>query len=304
MPQVRQFVRSDRAQLSRLVNVHAAGASPGASIPVSTLLSDLERPLGEDVVGPWVVGRSTIVAIERDRLVAAAHLWRYADDHRPSDSYRGTAEIAWLLCWPEHLQAGRAVRDAALGQLRRWGASRWYADGQLPAPGVYGVSDAWPHVQQLYGEAGFDPTSGQVEIIYAGTLDGIPRPGAQPLPGVVVRREVGTLGTAFDAVLGGEVVGSYEVDDDLSRGGANLALAGWADECNHWVREDLRGRGIGTWLVAHAAEWLRLGGTTRLLAYGIEGQETDSLTPYYARYGLRPVNRTVRGWVRDPDRSG
>jgi GNAT superfamily N-acetyltransferase len=94
------------------------------------------------------------------------------------------------------------------------------------------------------------------------------------------------------------VVGSYEVDDDLTRGGSNLAFAGWADECNHWVRDDLRGRGIGTWLVAHAADWLRLGGTTRLMTYAIEGESTAAWTHYYARYGLTPINRTTRGWHR------
>ena len=70
---------------------------------------------------------------------------------------------------------------------------------------------------------------------------------------------LGPLGTAFIAVLGGEIVGSFEVDTDLTRGGTNLALRGWADECNHWVREDLRSRGIGTWLVSHGAAWMRLG---------------------------------------------
>ena len=65
-------------------------------------------------------------------------------------------------------------------------------------------------------------------------------------------------------MLDGEVVGTYEVDDDLTRGGANLAFAGWADECNHWVRADLRGRGIGTWL----------------MAYTVDGEHTEAWTRY------------------------
>jgi GNAT superfamily N-acetyltransferase len=150
-------------------------------------------------------------------------------------------------------------------------------------------------------EAGFDADDGQVEIVYAGTLDGFPDAvGEPPRPGLTVRRQVGPLGTAFDAVLDGERVGTYEVDQDLTRGGTKLAFAGWADECNHWVRQDLRGQGIGTWLVAHAAQWLRLGGTTRVMAYAIEGEDSDRCTAYYARYGLVPINRTVRGWFRRP----
>lgn len=78
--------------------------------------------------------------------------------------------------------------------------------------------------------------------MYAGTLDGISVPPNPPLPGLSLRRQLGSLGTAFNAILGGEIVGTLEVDDDLTRGGTNLAFAGWADECNHWVREDLRGR--------------------------------------------------------------
>jgi GNAT superfamily N-acetyltransferase len=175
----------------------------------------------------------------------------------------------------------------------------WYADGSLPAPGAYGVSDSWPHVQLLYEEAGFDPSRGQVEIIYAGTLDRFPGAGEPPLRGLTVRRQLGPLGTAFNAVLDSEVVGTYEVDAGLTRGGTNLAFAGWADECDHWVGEHLRGRGIGTWLVGHAADWLRLGGTTRLMTYAIENEQIDRSTRYYARYGLRPINRTVRGWRRD-----
>jgi hypothetical protein len=58
---------------------------------------------------------------------------------------------------------------------------------------------------------------------------------------------------------------------------------------------------VGTLLVAHAAKWLRLGGTTRFLAYVIENERIERCTHYYARYGLQPVNRTVRGWRRAAD---
>lgn len=301
MLEVRPFVRHDREQLRALASAHAAAATPGASIPTATLLNHLERPVGEHIIGPWVTDLATFVAVERDRVLAAAHLRRYASHERVSESYRNLGEIEWLLCWPDHLDAGRAVRDEALNQLRKWDLRIWGADGTLPAPGVYGVSDSWPHVQLLYEEAGFDASSGQVEIVYAGTLDDFPPAGDPPLPGLSIRRHVGPLATAFNAVLKGEVVGTCEVDQDLTEGGTNMAFVGWADECNHWVREDRRGQGIGTWVVAHAARWLRLGGTTRFMAYTIENEHTDRCTDYYARYGLHPVNRTVRGWLRQPN---
>jgi GNAT superfamily N-acetyltransferase len=301
MVEVRPFARKDRGQLSRLVNAHVAAATPGGSVPVAMLLNDLERPLGEDIIGPWVTDVVTLVALHHDRLVGAAHLRRYTDDDRASESYRDAGEIVWLLCWPDHLDAGRAVRDRSIARLGDWGVRIHYGDGSLPVPGVYGVSDSWPHVRTLYEEAGFDPNAGQVEIIFAGKVEQFLAPGDPPIEGLTVRRQLGPLGTAFNALLNGEVVGTYEVDDDLTRGGANLAFAGWADECNHWVRDDLRGRGIGTWLVANAGAWLRLGGTTRLMAYAIDdGAHTQAWIRYYSRYGLTPINRTTRGWQKKP----
>ena len=301
MIEVRPFERRDREQLTRLVNAHVAAATPGGSIPVSTLLSDLERPLGEELIGPWVVELATIVAVERGRLLGAAHLRRYTGEGPASEWYRDAGEIRWLLCWPDRLDAGDALSKRSLDQLSRWGVRIQYADGSLPVPGVYGVPDCWPHVRRLYEEVGFDHAAGQREIILVGSLEQLDPPGEPPVEGVSLRRAVGTtMGVAFNAVLDGQIVGCYEVDDDLTRAGSNLAFSGWADECNHWVREDLRRRGIGGWLLASAGSWLRLGGTRRLMTYVIDGGEADVWIRYYARFGLAPINRTTRGWRRAP----
>jgi hypothetical protein len=45
-----------------------------------------------------------------------------------------------------------------LAQLSHWGVSRRSADGGLPAPGVYGLPDPWPHVRAAYQHAGFTHT--------------------------------------------------------------------------------------------------------------------------------------------------
>jgi hypothetical protein len=47
-----------------------------------------------------------------------------------------------------------------LAQLSHWGVSRRSADGGLPAPGVYGLPDRWPHVRAAYQHAGFTHTGG------------------------------------------------------------------------------------------------------------------------------------------------
>jgi GNAT superfamily N-acetyltransferase len=298
MIDVRPFSRSDRDQLARLANAHIGAIVPGWAVPTATLLSQLERDPGDYVVDPWVTDRATVVAIEQDRLVAAAHLRRYAGDARVDDAYRDAGEITWLVFWPDREDAGRALIEAAIAQLGIWSVRVQHADGSLPTTATYGVPDAWPHVGRLYDTVGFDPTGGQVELQLAGSLAGAGDPGESPIDGLVLRRCVGPLATSFDAVLDGEVVGRFEVDDNHSAGGSKIRLAGWADECNHWVHEDLRGRGVGTWLFRHGAAWLRLGGTERLIVYLIDDATVDAGLGYYARFGLRPINRTVRGWKR------
>ncbi len=63
-------------------------------------------------------------------------------------------------------------------------------------------------------------------MVFAGRIGGIAGPAGPPVSGLTLRRQVGTLGTAFQAVLDGEVVGLLEVDDDLTRGDTNLGAAG------------------------------------------------------------------------------
>lgn len=298
MTQVRPFSRSDREQLTRLINAHIAALVPGFSLPTAAILSQLEREPGEYIVDAWVTQRSSLVGVESDRIVAAAHLRRYAGDVQVSETYRNAGEIAWFLYWPGHPEAGRTVLAAALRQLDEWKVRVAYADGALPITAAYGVSDAWPHIAERLLEAGFDDSDGQVEIQLAGQVHQIDEPGAAPVPGLTVQRSLGTLGTQFQAVLEGDAVGVFEVDDDLSRGGSMSRLTGWADVCNHWVSDGQRGLGIGSWLVRHAAAWLRLGGTNTLMTYVIEDEQGAASIRYWSRFGLRPINRTRRGWVR------
>lgn len=200
-----------------------------------------------------------------ERVVAAAHLKRYGPAPRVSPGYADAGAVDWIICWPDHLDAGRLVLRAALGRLRGWRVRVWYVDGSLPCLGVYGISDSWPPVLALVGEAGFQDRDGQVEIVFAGRLADVEPPGPPPLDALVVRRVLGSLGTTFQAVVGDEVVGIFEVDDDHTRGGSVMGLDGWADEVNHWVRQGLRGRGLGSWLFRHGCAWLELGGTRRIL---------------------------------------
>src|SRR5712691_10995163 len=95
--EVRPFRRGDREQLTHLVNVHAAAVIPGMAASVNTVLSQLEREPGEPIVDAWVIERATLVAEQRHRVVAAAHLLRYSADENVGEAYRDSAEIRWFL---------------------------------------------------------------------------------------------------------------------------------------------------------------------------------------------------------------
>jgi ribosomal protein S18 acetylase RimI-like enzyme len=290
--EVRPFRRSDREQVTALVNAHAAAVVPGASVSVNTVLARLEREPGEFVVDPWVSERVTLVAEERGRVVAAAHLLRYAADERVSDSYRDAGEIRWLVFWPDADDAAGVLVAAAVAQLERWDVAKQYADGTLPAPGVYGVPEEWPHVRALYERAGF-VHDGRTEIVVLARLADIARP-ARP-PGLALARSVGTNGTRLSALADEAVAGLVEVEtledaQRVPRGG------GLADVGNLHVAEPFRRRGIASWLLGEAAAWLELGGVDRLLDYAF--LDDEPCRAFLERAGFRELTRTARGWTR------
>ena len=222
---VRPFRRADREQLTALVNAHVKAVVPGLSVSVNTVMSQLERDPGEFIVDPWVTERSTLVAEQRGRVVAAAHLLRYGAGEEVGEAIRGGGDINWLLYWPEasywpdSTAAANALMTACLAQFRRWQVTRWHADGALPAPGVYGLPEQWPHIRALYERAGF-VHDGHVEIVLLARVDELPRPAAPPLEGLTLRRSVGESGTRLSAHLADERVGFIEVETNL----AELAL--------------------------------------------------------------------------------
>ena len=295
---VRPFTRGDRDQVTSLVNAHVAAVVPGASVSVQTLMSQLEREPGEFIVDRWVTARVTLVAQQRGRVVAAAHLLRYGDGPETGESYRDAGEIRWLVCWPDApywpdaSAAGDALAVACHAQFQRWGVSRRLADGTLPAPGVYGVPDVWPHVRAIFERIGFRH-DGRTEVVHVARVDALARPAA-PVAGLATRRTVGVDGTRLTAVLGGADVGYIEVDTNLDAGPRVARAGAWADVGNLWVEPAHRRRGVGTWLLGPAAEWLELGGTSRLLDYADPAEE--SYSAFLAAAGFTVLTRTARGF--------
>lgn len=298
---IRPFHRSDRDQVTDLVNAHVCAVVPGSAVSVNTLMSQLEREPGEYVVDPWVRERCTLVAVRRGRVVGAAHLLRYTDDGAASESYRGSAEIRWLVhavrspLLPDADDAARALMTASLARLASWRPTTVHADGALPAPGVYGIPEQWPHVRALLVGAGFAPTqpSEQVLLALVQTLRSSVPTGGDWL----VHRSVGVNGTRFTALENGVELGYLEVDTVLGAPGRTPS-DGWADVGNLWVDESRRRQGVGRWLVGRAADWLELGGVRRVLSYVSEGEDVE--LAFHRALGFTVLTRTERGWTLRP----
>ncbi|MDX6600531.1 MAG: hypothetical protein QOE87_4418 [Gaiellales bacterium] len=293
---IRPFQRGDREQVTGLVNAHIGAVLPGVSVSVNAVMSQLEREPGEIIVDPWVSERTTLVAIERERVVAAAHLQRYASDARVSESYRNLGAIRWLVCVPQNDAAGDALATACTEQLSAWRVARQAADVSLPCPACYGVPDCWPHLQDIFVRNGFR-CEGRTEVILVADVADLPAGTDAPFADLTLRREMsGPVfpGTRFGARVGDELVGWLDLAMDLTTGGTLSRLAGWAEIDTLHVAEAHRRRGVATWLIGHGADWLRLGHADRLIAY-CGADELDELA-FMASAGWRELTRTRRGW--------
>jgi GNAT superfamily N-acetyltransferase len=298
--EVRPFHRSDREQLTGLVNAHVAAVVPGISVSVNQVMAQLEREPGEFIVDPWVAERTTLVAEQRQAVVAAAHLLRYGTEAPVGESYRGLGEIRWFLFWPaapyrpDSAEAGDALLAASIARLERWGVARQAADGSLPAPAVYGIPPQWPHVRDALERAGFRH-EGRVEIVFIADPTQVASPGPPPIADLTPQRTLGSNGTRFSAVRGGRAIGFIEVGG-LESGERRARAGDWADVGNLQVDETYRRQGVATWLLGHAADWLRLAHVDRLLAYAWP-EQTD-VTGFLDHAGFRELTRTRRGWIR------
>jgi GNAT superfamily N-acetyltransferase len=290
--EIRRFHRPDRDQLTALVNAHVAAVVPGVSVSVNTVLSQLEREPEETIVDPWVIERRTLVAIERDAVVAGAHLLRYGETEDVGDSYRDSGEIRWLVGRPDAPHALDELIAECVSILDGWAVTRRHADGALPAPFVYGIPENWPHIRGALVRAGF-VHEGRVELILYVPVDELPVLADPPIPGIELRRHVGDVGTRLTAVLDGEEIGMMEVEG-YTGGGRNPATVAWADVGNLNVREEHRRRGIATWLVGAAGEWLRLGRFDRLVDY--VWPEEEDMRAFLASVGFRHLTRTEKAW--------
>lgn len=225
---------------------------------------------------------------------------RYGSGDEVGPGYRAGGEIRWLLCWldapfwPDAASAGAKLASAAVERMRTWRVSDVTVDGSLPAPGVYGVPEQWPHVHTLLREAGF--TGGErTETVLLAQVERLQR---QPEPDDLhLVRTLGVNGTRFTATRGDDEVGVIEVDTGVVDPIRMASQPGWADIGNLWINDTTRRHEIGPWLLGQAADWLQLGGITRLLAYA---QPDDAeLLALLQSAGFSQLTTTTRGWRLD-----
>jgi hypothetical protein len=268
-------------QLAALLSAHAACALPGAAVHPATVAARLERDPGEFVVDPWVETRDTLVAIVRDRVVAAGQFWRFADEPRVSEHYRGAAELRWFCFWPGEHEAAAALLDHAIAHAGPVG--RFYLTGDLPQVLVHGIPDSWPHVEALARGRGFT-YDGRTEVLLVARLASLP--ALEPPPaGWSVRRGVAWSG---DALLIAHRADAPPAKIELAVNGHDGELWGpFADEGE--VEPD-----VARWLWLEAFEWLRLGGCGRVVADLVEDEPGVEQA---VALGLRPVTRLQRGWT-------
>ena len=297
---VRPFRRADRDQLTGLVNRHVEVVMPGGSVPVNTVLSQLEREPGEFIVDPWVAERVTLVAEQADNIVAAALLHRYLADPHVPETYRGAGEIRWLLFapiaphgnphWHDGNDAGNGLMQACLKQLNEWSCTTIHAGNSLPAPGVYGVPDQWRHIAVLYRRSGFEPT--RLEVVHLVSVETVTS-GKASLSGLTLRRSVGINGTRFTASRDDNELGFIEVERLTGTDRHSGPVV--ADIGNLSIAETHQRQGIGTSLLRHAAEWLRFGRVDTLLAYS---SPNDPSYDFLRRNGFVALTTTKCGWTK------
>ncbi|PRB14130.1 N-acetyltransferase [Microbacterium sp. MYb62] len=295
VPRARLFRRDDRDQLTDLVNAHLSSVIPGARVSVNAVLSSLERQPDEYIVDPWVVERATIVVEQGERIVAAAHLQRFAEHPRVSDDYRGAGLIQWALSVPGDDggdPAAETLMRACLAQLRAWAVTTAYADGQLPFPGVYGIPASWPHVRRSLEGAGFSH-DGPTEVVLLATTSGLASIADPPAASdVASTRELGAHGIRFIATRDGETAGYVEVDLTVNRAERHSAGPRFA-ELSDWEADDAD---VLVRLFGDLHEWLTSSDVARLIV-AVDPADADECEQLFG-LGFREVTSTTRGWRR------
>lgn len=293
MPTIREFREEDLPQLTLLINLHITMLIPAWGLPSAFIRSHLDLNPEQNIIDPWVIERKTLLAFSGEKLVAAGHLLRYGTGEDVSESYHNTGDIAWFVFFPEFKEDAKALLDACLAAMREWGVLRIGAwDSGLPIPCTVGIYDKWPHLAQLFREAGFRPKPEREEAVWGGAIKRYRGGYAYALGGFsIIERE-----ERFIARMHGEQIGYCLVKSDLTHQGAVPALKDWAELYEIEVNADWRRSKIGTWLLLNAMSMLaRKDCKYIVFAVAIEDERAGA-GEFYRSMGWNLISRCEDGW--------
>ena len=133
---------SHLSQVQDLINAHLTLLVPCWALSQEFIADHLEGNHGQAITDPWVAERTTLCALEGQRVVAAAHLLRYGSAPHVGPALADTGEIAWFLAWVDQAEAAATLLGSASAQLGVWGVikvSAW--NTRLPVGPFVGVPD-------------------------------------------------------------------------------------------------------------------------------------------------------------------
>ncbi|MBN2002222.1 MAG: GNAT family N-acetyltransferase [Anaerolineae bacterium] len=297
MRDIVEFIPAHLENLRVLINAHLDLLFSGWALTAEFIASRLSSCPEQPIMDPWVAERRTLCAFDRGRLVAAAHLLRYADDAVVSHDFRNAGDIAWFLAQPGEEDAGRELLTAARQAMRQWGVRVVYAWGTgLPVRVCSGIPNTWPHIRRLLISSGFESTADD-EYIFGGSLDGVAAPDPDPVPGVQIRCSVTNWEALFSLWHENENIGHCECCADLTHNGRLPAFKGCGELRELVVATQWRNRGLGRWLVQHAVTWLRGAGCDRVIFSVIPSDDAHGAGRFYRRFGWDKLVTFEKGWL-------
>ena len=197
------------------------------------------------------------------------------------------------MCKVDADAVGARLLDRTLAQMRSWEVTKVDAEINLPAIGCYGVPDTLPHIRRLLLNAGFErPT--RAELVLAARCEAL---HGHQLDGATTTRTLGLLGPRFTLSADGEELGFIEVTEAPAEMARSSVAARWADIGNLILSEHVDPARAMPALLSAAADWLLLGGVTRLVDYWAEDVDSPSHLEQLERAGFRVLVRNERGFT-------
>jgi hypothetical protein len=209
------------------------------------------------------------VAEQADGIVAATLLHRFRRDGDVSAGYRGAGAIRWLLCKVDAEDRGCEAACRAPHSTRWRGATS-------TSSGRVGLAKSAVEKERLT-----EPPSRW------GVPDQLLAPGT-----------LGLLGARFTLSVGGEELGFIEVCETPAEMARSSVAARWADTGNLILREGTDPAEAIPVLLSAAADWLLLGGVTRLVDYWAENVDSPSDLARLEQAGFHVLVRNERGFTR------